>query len=100
MPHEAAETRPLLWDQAAVSREAHWRQGCLCQWVWGTVPCCRAVCSAGSVGLGHPACSAHSQTLSSLGLRAAAPRATLQVSHMRPASAVPEPEPLPPTPTP
>lgn len=50
MPHEAAETRPLLWDQAAVSREAHWRQGCLCQWVWGTVPCCRAVCSAGERG--------------------------------------------------
>lgn len=38
MPREAAETRPLLGDQAAVPREAHWTQGCLCQRESGTAP--------------------------------------------------------------
>lgn len=38
MPREAAETQPLLGDQAAVPREAHWTQGCLCQRESGTAP--------------------------------------------------------------
>lgn len=38
MPREAAETQPLLGDQAAVPREAHWTQGCLCQRESDTAP--------------------------------------------------------------